>query len=246
MLQERRVIRAGAEGVDAQIDRLADLTTALGRVRLGDLPQLGALPHREFGLGVDDVLRHVVHEALQRVRPCRQEIAPAVHVWVEVDRSVLPQLVPVRLDPLGRAEQARLLAVPGGVDDRAPRLPSLTRQLSQGARLLEQRHEPRDGILGAVHPGVVMVAPHDPLVRRARARQPRTNGSCGATNWSAALAPGSRAMTSYSGLVLQSDLTRRWTFAGPGPMRYVRGSAPRQASGAMGPRSAASSGCASP
>src|SRR2546427_3154513 len=65
MLQERRVIRAGAEGVDAQIDRLADLTTALGRVRLGDLPQLGALPHREFGLGVDDVLRHVVHEALR-------------------------------------------------------------------------------------------------------------------------------------------------------------------------------------
>src|SRR2546428_606090 len=30
-------------------------------------------------------------------------------------------------------------------------------------------------------------------------------------HWSAALAPGSRAMTSYSGLVLQSDLTRRWT-----------------------------------
>src|SRR2546425_5306745 len=129
MLQERRVIRAGADGVDAQIDRLADLTTALGRVRLGDLPQLGALPHREFGLGVDDVLRHVVHEALQRVRPCRQEIAPAVHVRVDVDRSVLPQLVPVRLDPLGRAEQARLLAVPGGVDDRAPRLPPLVREL---------------------------------------------------------------------------------------------------------------------
>src|SRR2546426_208353 len=41
-------------------------------------------------------------------------------------------------------------------------------------------------------------------------------------HWSAALAPGSRAITSYSGLVLQSDLTRRWTFAGPGPMRvYV-------------------------
>src|SRR5439155_1140355 len=34
-------------------------------------------------------------------------------------------------------------------------------------------------------------------------------------HWSAALAPGSRAITSYSGLVLQSDLTRRWTFAGP-------------------------------
>src|SRR3989441_10492239 len=65
-------------------------------------------------------------------------------------------------------------------------------------------------------------------------------------HWSAALAPGSRAITSYSGLVLQSDLTRRWTFAGPGPMRYVRGSAPRQASGAIGPRTAASSGCASP
>src|SRR5207302_276117 len=111
--------------------------------------------------------------ALQRVRTCRQEIAPAVDVGVDVDRSVLPQLVPVRLDPLGRAEQARLLAVPGGVDDRAPRLPPLARELSQRARLLEQRHEPRDGILRAVHPGVVMIAPHDPLVRRARAREPR-------------------------------------------------------------------------
>ena len=38
----------------------------------------------------------------------------------------------------------------------------------------------------------------------------------------------------------------RCTFAGPGPTRYVIGSAPRQSSGASGPASAASSGCASP
>src|SRR5207244_1289593 len=36
---------------------------------------------------------------------------------------------------------------------------------------------------------------------------------------SGALAPGMRAITSYSGFRLQSDLTRRCTLAGPGPPR---------------------------
>ena len=44
----------------------------------------------------------------------------------------------------------------------------------------------------------------------------------------------------------QFDATFRWTCAGPGPSRYVIGSAPRHASGATGPSIAASSGCASP
>src|SRR5271165_3831263 len=44
----------------------------------------------------------------------------------------------------------------------------------------------------------------------------------------------------------QFDLTTRWTLAGPGPMRYVIGSAPRHVAGAVGPVIAASSGCASP
>src|SRR2546428_14092682 len=35
MLQERRVIRPGGEGVDAQMHRLADLTTAIWRRPLG-------------------------------------------------------------------------------------------------------------------------------------------------------------------------------------------------------------------
>src|SRR6059036_304046 len=63
---------------------------------------------------------------------------------------------------------------------------------------------------------------------------------------SGALAPGMPAITSYNGLRLQSDLTRRCTFAGPGPTWYVIPSPPRHSSGAVGPASAASSGWASP
>src|SRR5439155_1378470 len=63
---------------------------------------------------------------------------------------------------------------------------------------------------------------------------------------SGAPVPGMRAITSYNGLRLQSDLTRRCTFAGPGPTWYVIPSPPRHSSGAVGPASAASSGWASP
>src|SRR2546429_9641556 len=63
---------------------------------------------------------------------------------------------------------------------------------------------------------------------------------------SGALAPGMRAITSYSGFRLQSDLTRRCTLAGPGPTWYVMPSPPRHSWGAIGPVSAASNGSASP
>src|SRR2546430_10411075 len=52
---------------------------------------------------------------------------------------------------------------------------------------------------------------------------------------SGALAPGMRAITSYSGFRLQSDLTRRCTLAGPGPTWYVMPSPPRHSWGAIGP-----------
>src|SRR3989441_10986335 len=67
----------------------------------------------------------------------------------------------------------RSLAVPGGVDDGAPRPPALLQELAVGAGLFEQRHLARDRVFGAVHPGIVVVAADHPLVRRGRARDAR-------------------------------------------------------------------------
>ena len=105
--------------------------------------------------------------------PLHAEEAAAVAVGVDVGDRVLPQLLRVRLGPLGRAEQHRLLAVPRAVDDRALRAPALLAQLAERPRLLEQRHEAGDRVLGAVHPRVVVVAAHDPLVRELRAGDAR-------------------------------------------------------------------------
>ena len=49
---------------------------------------------------------------LERVRALGVEEAAAVAVGVDVGDRVLLQLGLVRLDPLGRSEQRRLLAVP--------------------------------------------------------------------------------------------------------------------------------------
>jgi hypothetical protein len=75
----------------------------------------------------------------------------------------------VRLGPLGRPDQRRLLAVPRREDQRAAGVPSLLQQLADRAHLLEHRDLARHGIVRAVDPGVVVVAAHDPRVGRAGA-----------------------------------------------------------------------------
>ena len=104
--------------------------------------------------------------------PPALEEAAAVAVAVDVDDGLLSQLRVVLLDPLGRAEQPRLFAVPRRVDDRALRPPALLQQLAERARLLELRRHAADRIAGAVHPRVVMVAADDPFVGIGRARDP--------------------------------------------------------------------------
>ena len=89
----------------------------------------------------------------------------AVAVGVDVDGGVLAQLVGVGLGPLGRAEQARLLAVPGGVDDGALRASSRSWRARPAARASAQLgHHAAERVGGAVDPGVVMVAADHPLV----------------------------------------------------------------------------------
>ncbi len=70
------------------------------------------------------------------------------------------------LSPLRRAQQHGLFAIPGAIDDRALGLPTLLQQFAQGARFFQQRDLAGDGIFRAVHPSVVMISAHNPLVRR--------------------------------------------------------------------------------
>ena len=105
---------------------------------------------------------------LQRVRAAGAEISAGVGVGIDVNRGVLAQLSCVRLRPSGRAEQHGLFAVPSAVDDGALRLPALLHQLAQRAGFLQQRHLAGDRVPGAVHPGIVMIAAHDPAIGIAR------------------------------------------------------------------------------
>src|SRR6185503_14089191 len=100
-------------------------------------------------------------ERLQRVRARSEDEAAAIRVAVEVRDRVAAQLIPVLLRPLRRAQQAPLLAVPRGEDDGACRPPAGLEQRSHRARTFLECYQPRDGILGAVHPGVVMIAVDD-------------------------------------------------------------------------------------
>src|SRR3954451_9541829 len=77
---------------------------------------------------------------------------------------MLLQVGNVRLDPFRRAEETLLLAVPGGVDDRAARTPAGFRELSDGARFLQLRKHAADRIARAVYPRVVVIPVHHPLV----------------------------------------------------------------------------------
>ena len=172
MLEERAEIRARAKCFDPQIGAIARLAACLP-VSARDRLRLRPFPHRELRLGIDDVLLHVADETLERVRSAHAEKAAAVSIRVEVEHRLLRELLRVRLHPFGGAEQRRLLAVPRGVDERALRLPSLLHELAHRARFLELRDEAGERVFRAVHPAVVMVAAHDPLIGILRTRNLR-------------------------------------------------------------------------
>src|SRR6202012_3242009 len=64
VLQERGVVGAGTERRDAQVGALA----GFGRMRVGDLTELIALPRGKFRLGIGDVFRDFIGEFFERVR----------------------------------------------------------------------------------------------------------------------------------------------------------------------------------
>src|SRR5206468_7777531 len=77
----------------------------------------------------------------------------------------------VGLGPFGRAQEARLLAVPAGVDDRARRAPALAVELAERLGFAHQRDLAGQRIGRAEYPAVVVVAADDPLVGIGRAAE---------------------------------------------------------------------------
>ncbi len=171
VLQERRVVRARAQGMDGQVVLGAQL---LPLVRLGVEDALGAqaLQHADALLGVGHVSRHLVDERLQGVGAAHRQEAAGVAVGVDVGHGLRLELVGVGLGPLRGAQQARLLAVPRAVDDGPPWAPARLDQLRHAPRLLQHRHLAADRVGRAVHPGVVVVAAQHPLVGPLGAGQP--------------------------------------------------------------------------
>src|ERR1700733_14055263 len=103
------------------------------------------------------------------MRSLQEDVASAIGIAVEVHNSFLFQLVDVRLDPLGGTERTRLFAIPDAINDGAAGLPPLLDQFAERAGFFEFGGGAGDWIVGAVDPGVVMVAADDPLIGRGAA-----------------------------------------------------------------------------
>ncbi len=179
VLQEGRIVRAGAKGRDRQVlcGIGGDLAGGLGLFagpgfgRRHLQPGAGALANRDAGLRILHVGRHLVHEMLEVVAALGAEEAAAVAVGIDVDESLGLQLVAVRLGPLGGAKEHRLFAVPARVDDRPLRLPAGLDETTERLGLGQQGDLAAQGVGGPHHPAVVVVAAHDPVVRRLAALQ---------------------------------------------------------------------------
>ena len=85
------------------------------------------------------------------------------------------QLFRMGFDPFRRAEQAGLLAVPYGVDNRAFRPPLRFCELTDGPGFFEHWDEAADRIARAVHPCVVMIAADDPFIGAFVSAKPRND-----------------------------------------------------------------------
>ena len=84
-------------------------------------------------LRILNVTGYIVNEVLQVMRAAGAEKAAAVAVRIDVSDGVLLKFIVMRLDPLGRAQQTRLFAIPRAEDDRPLRIPSLFMQFAEHA-----------------------------------------------------------------------------------------------------------------
>src|SRR5262249_35187674 len=105
-------------------------------------------------------------EGLQILGVARSEEAALVAVGIQVKYGMFLQVPAVSLDPLDRAEQARFFAVPGAIDNGAFWSPALLVKFAEHSCLFKFRRHTGNRIVGAVDPGVMMVAANDPLTWR--------------------------------------------------------------------------------
>ena len=199
MIDERGVVGTRAQRADAQVGTLARPRPAPRPAR-ARCAQLIALPHRNLLFRIFDVARHAIDEFLERVRAGHAQEPAAVAVGVDVHGRMRAQLRIVLFGPFGGTQQPFFLAVPHAIDDGALRFPALLQQFGESAGFFHQSHRARNGIFGAVHPGIVMVAANDPLVGISARRE------CGRSR-------------RRSVFVSQLNSSFRCTRAGPGPTR---------------------------
>src|ERR1700724_1361798 len=83
MLQERRVVGAGAERADPEVWTFARVLPLIGRAA-DDRPGLPPLPDTDRGFGIADIPGDAVDEALERMRSGGVEEAAAVAVGVDI------------------------------------------------------------------------------------------------------------------------------------------------------------------
>src|ERR1051326_3547329 len=103
------------------------------------------------------------------MRTFNTKVAAAIAVSIDVESGVLLKFIAMVLSPLRGAKQHGLFAVPGAINDRAFRLPSLFEQFAERSGFFQQSDLAGDGIFSAIHPAIVMITADNPLVRRFRA-----------------------------------------------------------------------------
>ena len=128
-----------------------------------DGAKMGPFPHRNVFFRIFDVAGYGADHGLQVLGSAGAKETAFVAVGVEIEDGVFFQVVDMSLNPFDRAEESGLFTIPSTVDDGALRRPSLLVQFAEHASFFEFRRHAGDGIVGAVHPCVVMVAANHPL-----------------------------------------------------------------------------------
>ena len=165
VVNEGRVVRARTKRLHAKVRTVAKLGAHLGGGPR-DRDQAFTFPHRHLRLRIFDVLHHAVDKVFEFARTLCAEVPATVAIRVEISNSMRGQLWRMRLNPLGRAEQRRLFAIPEAVDYRALRMPALLEQFAQSACLFELCARARKGIACTVDPRIMVVAANNPLIRQ--------------------------------------------------------------------------------
>src|SRR5258706_15977359 len=105
MLQERRVIGAGAQCTNAQVvafPRLFPVVT----LTTDDSFRTSAIQYVDIRLRVDYIARSFIHKFLERVRSPHEKKSSPVRIGIYIHDCLLLQCVGMGFHPFGRAEKS--------------------------------------------------------------------------------------------------------------------------------------------